>query len=401
MTSWRGRLAAVLGSVVAVLPTLGPTGAATGAEPSPSRDHRIEELESAIGEASAEEASALRELSDIRGRRRELDAAVGALDHQILDVEGRIRLLRAAVDQLTSKALTLDARAEAANLRRVDSEQRASDAVAELYRTEGGVAVLDAVLDADSLRDAQVGSHYLVHIADDRRIEVVDLANLTQTIENLEAEASAQRDTAEATRAEAAGEREQLAGLRADQAAARDEIARQESREQALLAEIRERRDDYTAELAALQATSNAITEMLSTRQRGQSRAASFSVARPVPGSIGSGFGTRVHPVYGDTRMHNGVDMNAGHGAPIRAGAAGIVAWSGPRQGYGNTVIIDHGNQYATLYAHASALHVTTGDRVEAGATLASVGATGLATGPHLHFEVRLLGVPVNPVNFM
>jgi murein DD-endopeptidase MepM/ murein hydrolase activator NlpD len=99
--------------------------------------------------------------------------------------------------------------------------------------------------------------------------------------------------------------------------------------------------------------------------------------------------------------MHTGVDMHATQGEPIKAAASGVVAFAGVRSGYGNTVIIDHGNQFATLYGHASVLKVRTGQTVGAGQVVALVGATGLATGPHLHFEVRILGTPVNPASYM
>jgi murein DD-endopeptidase MepM/ murein hydrolase activator NlpD len=108
-----------------------------------------------------------------------------------------------------------------------------------------------------------------------------------------------------------------------------------------------------------------------------------------------------MHPILHITRMHTGVDMEAVPGEPIRAAAAGVVAFAGVRGGYGNTVIIDHGNQFATLYGHASALRVSTGQSVQAGQIIALAGSTGLATGPHLHFEVRILGKPVDPAAYL
>jgi len=171
----------------------------------------------------------------------------------------------------------------------------------------------------------------------------------------------------------------------------------EQAAEERLVAEIRNRVAGYEAELAALQTTSSAIGAMLASRQAGQALAGAFVAVRPVPGEITSGFGQRVHPILGTVRMHTGVDMHAEYGTSIVSGAAGVVVWAGWRDGYGNTVIIDHGNQYATLYAHQSVVHVSVGQRVEAGQTVGAVGSTGMSTGPHLHFEVRVLGVPVDP----
>jgi murein DD-endopeptidase MepM/ murein hydrolase activator NlpD len=112
---------------------------------------------------------------------------------------------------------------------------------------------------------------------------------------------------------------------------------------------------------------------------------------------VTSGFGPRVHPIDGTSRFHTGVDLRAAEGEPIRAAAGGVVLSAGPRGGYGNAVEIDHGGGRTTLYAHASSLSVRPGDRVEPGQEVGKVGQTGRATGPHLHFELRQHGKPLNP----
>ncbi|MCP4964779.1 MAG: M23 family metallopeptidase [bacterium] len=124
-------------------------------------------------------------------------------------------------------------------------------------------------------------------------------------------------------------------------------------------------------------------------------------LVRPVPGAITSGFGLRVHPILGYSRMHSGVDMRAGHGQEIKAGASGRVILAATYGGYGNTVIIDHGGGMTTLYAHQSSFNVSYGSQVGAGDIIGYVGSTGLSTGPHLHFEVRLFGSPVNPADYL
>lgn len=118
----------------------------------------------------------------------------------------------------------------------------------------------------------------------------------------------------------------------------------------------------------------------------------------PVAGSVGSGFGPRVHPIYGRTRMHNGVDMSGRTGDPIYAAKGGEILWAGARGGYGNVVIIDHGEGMSTLYAHQSRILVSVGERVDRGEVIGAIGSTGLSTGPHLHFEFRYYGEPRDPL---
>lgn len=121
----------------------------------------------------------------------------------------------------------------------------------------------------------------------------------------------------------------------------------------------------------------------------------------PVDAPVTSGFGYRVHPILGYRRFHAGIDFGASYGTVIRAADSGTVIFAGWYGGYGRAVIIDHGNNLTTLYGHTSEVYVTEGQAVQRGQPIAAVGATGLATGPHLHFEVRVNGEPVDPANYL
>jgi murein DD-endopeptidase MepM/ murein hydrolase activator NlpD len=121
----------------------------------------------------------------------------------------------------------------------------------------------------------------------------------------------------------------------------------------------------------------------------------------PSNGEITSSFGWRMHPILGYERFHAGIDFGADYGSNIFAADDGVVIFAGWYGGYGNAVIIDHGGGITTLYGHASELFVQEGQSVQQGSTIASVGSTGLSTGPHLHFEVRQNGEPVDPMNYL
>lgn len=122
---------------------------------------------------------------------------------------------------------------------------------------------------------------------------------------------------------------------------------------------------------------------------------------RPTSGVVTSPYGSRIHPISGKQSFHTGIDYAPPHGTAIKASASGTVTSAGWLGGYGNAVIVDHGNGYSSLYAHASSLSVSVGQKVSQGQVIAAVGSTGNSTGPHLHFEIRYNGKHVNPANYV
>ncbi len=119
---------------------------------------------------------------------------------------------------------------------------------------------------------------------------------------------------------------------------------------------------------------------------------------RPCNGWQCSGFGYRIDPFTRRARMHNGIDIANAPGTPIVATADGTVCYTGRRSGYGLCIEIDHGYEVETFYAHLAGILVKVGQRVSRGEMIATMGATGRTTGTHLHYEVREVGVPVNPI---
>jgi murein DD-endopeptidase MepM/ murein hydrolase activator NlpD len=120
-------------------------------------------------------------------------------------------------------------------------------------------------------------------------------------------------------------------------------------------------------------------------------------VQRPVPGIVSSNYGPRMHPILGYTRMHRGVDFRAGYGTPILAVQTGYVSMAGWAGSFGQHVELAHGGGLSTTYSHMSGIAVRSGELVQQGQVIGYVGATGLATGPHLHFELHRNGEAINP----
>ena len=121
----------------------------------------------------------------------------------------------------------------------------------------------------------------------------------------------------------------------------------------------------------------------------------------PTAGAVSSGYGNRLHPILGVYRLHQGVDLGTVRGQPVHAARAGVVITAGPWGGYGNAVVIEHGDGLSSLYAHLSEVSVRPGNFVSALDRIGSLGSSGLSTGPHLHFEIRLNGTAVDPLGYM
>jgi len=129
------------------------------------------------------------------------------------------------------------------------------------------------------------------------------------------------------------------------------------------------------------------------------------SIARgfvwPAYGRITSGFGLRLHPIFGTREMHTGIDIGAPSGTPVFAARAGRVTYAGVEAGYGKLIVIDHGDGVTTWYSHLSTIVVRIGQLVHHGELVGRVGSTGYSTGPHLLFEIRVHGRPLDPLKYL
>jgi murein DD-endopeptidase MepM/ murein hydrolase activator NlpD len=186
------------------------------------------------------------------------------------------------------------------------------------------------------------------------------------------------------------------------------EVTKDEKRD--ALQELRSKADQIQGLLAQMEADEASIYSQIRAyeaarkrrpRKPGEAPPPTFSgrFARPCRGPITSGFGMRFHPILHRTRLHAGLDFGGGSGTPIYAAAAGEVIAAQYSRSFGNMIIIDHGSGITTVYAHASRLYVRAGQIVKRGQVIMAMGSTGLATGPHLHWEVRVNGNPVNPAS--
>jgi murein DD-endopeptidase MepM/ murein hydrolase activator NlpD len=196
--------------------------------------------------------------------------------------------------------------------------------------------------------------------------------------------------------------RNQVRALRDRLLASRNRLAAARVAKRDALQSVKDSKAEYLQEVAGLQASSASLAAQIRSAQSRSSYSAPGDTAPsaagfiwPVNGPVTSPFGMR----WG--RMHEGIDIGVGYGTPIHAAAAGRVVYAGWMSGYGNLVAIDHGRGISTAYGHQSSIAVSVGQTVAQGQTIGYVGCTGHCFGPHLHFEVRINGTPVDPLGYL
>ncbi|HEV3497477.1 MAG TPA: peptidoglycan DD-metalloendopeptidase family protein, partial [Actinomycetes bacterium] len=367
-----------------------------------ARETRVRELRALVGEASAQEAVLLSEIADIEARLDDLDDAVWDLTKQATAAQRRLDAAERSLKKAEADQDVAIRRLGAAQAQVDASRQQMNQTVAAMYQRGTSeeqalyVALVQGAANANDLFSAQ---RYVAGTIKTNRRELDQFMAVKAEADRLRHQVDARAEEIRVSRDQQVAERDRLQGLK-DQALANRAAAKsEEDRQQELLKQVQEKKADFQSELNALQVESGAVGEFVRQVQAGQRLAPrkKRTFKSPVGGPVSSGFGTRVHPILGEVRMHTGLDYAAGTGVPIKAAGTGIVIWAGPRGGYGNAVIVDHRNGLATLYAHQSRVSATVGQKVSTGQVVGFVGQTGMSTGPHLHFEVRELGAPVDP----
>lgn len=322
-----------------------------------------------------------RQVRAVAGDIREVDGRLTSVNERLEDTT--IRLSRSRREQ-TELAGDL----EIATQRLAVRKEQVRDRLRAMYM-QGEQSVLSVLVGAETVGDFAARKALLERIARRDREVFEDLKSLRQKVADQKRRKDQIVARIASLKQQHEAEQDELAGVREEKAQLLTQLRKQKSALEREYDEFDEESRRIEAQIRAYQAAMRGKGEEV-TPYKG-------SLMTPVKGRMSSGFGMRFHPVLKQNRMHNGLDIAAPSGTPIHAAAPGVVITAGWLRGYGNTVIIDHGGGLSTLYGHASRIYVRSGQRVSRGDRIAAVGATGLATGPHLHFETRVNGTPVNP----
>jgi murein DD-endopeptidase MepM/ murein hydrolase activator NlpD len=378
---WCAPLASLL-----LLLTAGPAGA----------DERLGVLQSRIAAARAQEAQLAGEIDSLTSRIRELEAREGDVALRLDALNADLALYQRRLDKIKALFKVQTERLHFLKGQYATALARAQGRLVELYQ-EGDHSAIEVVLGASSLSEMVDRLDYMQAVArQDTRI-VGQVAAARVELRSARARtAKVQQKVAASTRV-IAYRRDQVAALRESLLADGRSLAAVRDQRQHSLADTRESEEEWLAEASAMRQANVAIASAISSPPSSptSSPPSSAGLIWPVSGPINSPYGMR----WGS--LHPGIDIGAGTGTPIKAAASGRVVVAGYSGGYGNLTVIDHGNGIVTAYAHQSSLAASAGQQVAQGQVIGYVGSTGFSTGPHLHFEVRVNGSPVDPLGYL
>jgi len=360
-----------------------------------SDNGKLSRLQNQVAQANKREGVLTSKISAMNAHIRSLESDLSRTEAKLGQLQSDVAAHQAERDKVNALYLEQSRQLAFARHEYDVSEHHLARRLVEIYENPQTDS-LALVLSSKSFSDAINRIEYLQSINDmDRQVAAQAKAmkirwgilqrRTGRLLDRVEAETKAIADQAAA----AQRERDRMASTS-------NQLVNERSGERSTLAKVRESKKAWLDDIAALEAGSAYISSTLSSS--GSHSGATPSAAGliwPVQGTITSPFGMR----WG--RMHEGLDIGAPEGTPIWAAAAGTVIYAGWEGGYGNLTVIDHGNGLATAYGHQSLLLVSTGQVVAQGQHIGNVGSTGHSTGPHLHFEVRVNGTPVDPLTYL
>lgn len=372
-----------------------------GGQPSPDPVARRNELSDAIEGASAAELTAIKDLQEATAKRQVLEGRVAALDGEVAEATRQVEAAEAEIARITAQIETVQREIDRIKLEIELTKARFNDTALALYKSSGnGNDSSFTLLSIEgNVHEVIAGSKYLGENSRQFDREIRKQGSLKDQLDDAQQDLKKEEAKAQEAERVASQERERVTQLRVQADSERQQVAAAEAQEQQVIEGLRARKAEFQAEYAAVQEQINA--QIAAAVSRGNPVQGTGRFIWAVNGPVTSGFGPRTHPIDGGTRMHNGIDIGASSGTPIKAGDDGVVKMAGPNGGYGNFTLIDHGAGLATGYAHQSAIGVRVGQHVSRGEVIGRVGSTGASTGPHLHFEVRVNGNPVDPMSWL
>ena len=362
----------------------------------PAHADRIQSLQAKIAAAQSQESRLQSDIGSIETKIRTLEGQVGGVSTQLDSLERDLRLQQERLNRIRALYRFQSEQLDSYQHEYDISMGRLNARLIEMYESEDPTT-LDVLLSSESIGDFLDRVDY-VHEIDAQDVSITtQVHGARDRWRNVRAKTKVTKARVESVTRTIAVRTAQVRDEKERLLISEKGLSQLKGRKKTQLASVQESKAEYLHEVSGLQAASSQVTATLQTSGSTSydSSPSSSGLIWPVNGPVVSPFGWR----WG--RMHEGIDIGVGYGTPIHAAASGTVVYSGWMSGYGNFVIIDHGGGMATAYGHQSSIAAGNGQSVSQGQVIGYVGCTGHCFGPHLHFEVRINGAPVDPLGYL
>ena len=408
------RLVSVL-MCVAMLGSMPTVAYASGAD-SDELDEIINNSKEDLQNAQDEKDNMEDQLSNIRNQKDDLEEAkdnlsdyVVELDGQLMSLQEKLAELEIRIAEKEQEVLQIEEQLRQAEKNEANQYASMKQRIQFMYE-KGNETYMALLFESENLADMLNKAEYIEEISGYDRDMLVQYQDTKEAISVLKEQLEQEQENLIASREEATEKEGEMSDL----------IVKKQEQIEDYESDINNKEKaikEYEAEIAAQNATIAALENKIAQAEAQQREGVSGNDASDTPTYSYSGvafcwpapsytrisddYGWRIHPTLGVQQFHNGVDMAAPGGSPILAAESGVVIAASYSSTMGNYIMIHHGNGLYTIYMHASALYVSTGQTVSRGQKIAAVGTTGRSTGNHLHFSVRLNGNYVSPWNYL
>lgn len=369
----------------------------------------IQEKESQITEMKSQKEELESSLTDIQelkeqleDEKSDLESYVETLDSSLTSMQEKIDELKDTIEEKESDITTTEEELDAALEQQEEQYEAMKERIKFMYE-QGENYYIEMLLESASYGDMLNKVDYIQELSDYDDTKLQEYALTTQYIETCKEELEAEKELLEQAKASEEEEESALQELISDKETEITDYTNNISDKETA---IQEYEDEIAAQDETISALEKAVEEEKKKLEEQNQQTITYDGGMfcwPAPEytRISDDYGYRIHPILGVEQFHNGVDMAAPSGSPILAAYDGEVVAASYSSTMGNYIMIDHGDGLYTIYMHASALYVSTGQTVSKGEQIAAVGSTGRSTGAHLHFGVRLNGSYVSPWNYL
>lgn len=363
-------------------------------------DRQIKKQEEEYKNIQRQISTTKRKLSDTTKREKRVTEQIEVLSQKITITQQKVNVVSLRIKKVHQNIIKLSNEIVSKNKRIAEIEELLKHRLISIYKY-GGVAEFNLLLSSQGAEDALANSYLLGKLAEQDQKLINELRIEKKKLNDTQEQLKAQKASLESHGKELKQQTSELKGAANER--------------NAILARVRKDKDLYMAQqnelLRASKALQATVKKLLAEKRKlaaqkhpGKPQTVYYRGGRlawPVQGTITSTFGTRIHPIFKTKITHTGLDISAPKGTPVKAADTGEVLFTGWLSGYGHVVILDHGGNLTTVYAHLSKIECTEGAKVNRGGLIGRVGSTGVATGNHLHFETRVNGDAVNPMRYL